>query len=152
MSRVEPRRRGRPARSLARDESGAAIVEFALVLPILFLLVAGCFEIGRAVLVYHAMNEALRGGARYLARVPDPSCNPACSSGAVRAVAMTRDIILDNTGLAPRSVQVAPLASPPPGTVAMTAEVALGADLLAVLGLDRVLTLRSTHQEQRIAE
>ena len=146
------RPRLRRASRLAGDESGAAIIEFVFVLPILLLILAGCFEIGRAVLVYHAMNEAVRGGARYLARVPDPSCRPACSAGAERAVAMTRGVILDNTGLAAGSVRVEPVPSPVAGTVAIQAEVALGTDLLPLLGLARILTLRTTHREQRVAE
>lgn len=143
--------RGGRCRALA-DEAGAAIIEFVLILPILFLLVAGCFEIARAILVYQAMTEAARGGARYLARVPDPYCRPGCSPGASRAVAMSRTQLLENTPLAPASLRVEPLPNAPPGTVAMSIEVALGADLLGVLGLDRILRLRVTHQEERVAD
>ncbi len=144
--------RHRPGARLHADESGAAIIEFALVLPILLLLVAGCFEIARALLVHHAMTEGVRGGARYLARVPDPVCLPACSVGAARAVAMTRAVIGENTGLVPASVRAEPSASPPAGTVVMQAEVALASDLLVLIGLGRVLTLRASHGEARIAE
>lgn len=144
-----PKRR---AAAFAHAESGAAILEFALALPILLILIAGCCEVGRAMLVYHAMTEAVRGGARYLARVPNPTCTPDCSLGASRAVAMTRDLILENTRLDAKSVRASPSPGSPDGTVAMTVEVTLGADLLAWLGLDPVLRLRATHQEARVAE
>lgn len=137
---------------LARSETGAAIIEFALILPLLLVLIGGCFEFGRAMLVYQSMTEALRGGARYLARVPDPTCRPACAFGAMRAVEMTRRGILENARLPPRSVRVAPRGDPPLGTVVMEAEIVLATDLLALLRLDRVLTLRAAHQEARIVE
>ena len=136
---------------LAHDTAGAAILEFALVLPILLALVAGCFELGRALLVQQAMSEAVRGGARYLAQVPDPGCRPACSPGAARAIAATRAQIVENARVSPASLQVVPLADAAPGRVGLRAEVALGVDLLGMVGLARVITLRATHQEARVA-
>ncbi len=62
--------------SLGACEDGAAILEFVLVLPILLALVGGAFELGRILLVDAALEAGVRGGARYLARVADPSCNP----------------------------------------------------------------------------
>ncbi len=62
--------------SLAACEDGAAILEFVLVLPIMLALLGGAFELGRILLVDAALEAGVRGGARYLARVPDPSCNP----------------------------------------------------------------------------
>ena len=142
----------RSPHDLAGCGAGAAILEFALVLPILLALVAGCFEIGRALLVYQAMGEAARGGARYLARVPDPTCRPACSPEAARSIEMTRTQIADNTRVARSTISVSTLANPPDGMVAIRAEVALGADLLAMVGLERLLTLRITHFEARVAD
>ena len=144
--------------SFARESSfvecsaGAAIIEFVLVLPILLMLIAGCFELGRAILIHHAMTEAVRGGTRYLARVPDPTCRPVCAAGAERALAMTRAMIAENTRLAPGGIQVELVANPDPGTVAITAEVSLGAEMLAFLGLPRVVILWTTHRERRSAD
>lgn len=53
-----------PLRRLARDERGGAMVEFALVAPILFLVMLGIFEFGRAWHVYHTITDAAREGAR----------------------------------------------------------------------------------------
>jgi Flp pilus assembly protein TadG len=47
-----------------RDESGAAAVEFALVLPLLAVLLFGIFEFGRVWHVNHAITDAAREGAR----------------------------------------------------------------------------------------
>ena len=49
----------------ARDESGAAIIEFALVAPLLLILVWGIIETGRAFYTINSMASAVRDGARY---------------------------------------------------------------------------------------
>lgn len=49
-----------------RQERGAAAVEFALVLPILLLVVAGTVEFGRAFWFYDTLSKATRDAARYL--------------------------------------------------------------------------------------
>ncbi len=48
-----------------RKSRGQALVEFALVAPMLFLLLLGVFEGGRFVLYMEALNNAAREGARY---------------------------------------------------------------------------------------
>jgi Flp pilus assembly protein TadG len=50
----------------ARNRSrGQGIVEFALTLPILFVLVLGVIESGRLLFIYSAVNTASREAARY---------------------------------------------------------------------------------------
>lgn len=44
---------------------GQSIVEFALVLPLILLLVFGFMDLGRAVYYYSAIGNAAREGARY---------------------------------------------------------------------------------------
>ena len=51
-------------RSCRRDRRGAAVVEFALVAPIFFLLVFGMIEYGRMVMVQQILTNASREGAR----------------------------------------------------------------------------------------
>lgn len=48
-----------------RNERGQALAEFALVMPILFLLIAGIIEFGRAWNIKQAVTDAAREGARY---------------------------------------------------------------------------------------
>lgn len=50
-----------------RDERGAAALEFALVLPILIMLVMGIIEFSRAYNAKEALQYAVREGARELA-------------------------------------------------------------------------------------
>lgn len=48
------------------SEKGAAAVEFAIVVIILLLIVAGIVEFGRAFWYYDALTKATRDGARYM--------------------------------------------------------------------------------------
>lgn len=48
-----------------RRSSGQSLVEFALVFPILFLLVTGFFDMGRAVFYYSSLSNSVREGTRY---------------------------------------------------------------------------------------
>ena len=49
---------------LSRGRKGAAVVEFAAVLPVIVLLLMGSLEMGRAVMVRHVLEEAARAGCR----------------------------------------------------------------------------------------
>jgi hypothetical protein len=61
----------------ARDDSGASMVEFALIAPILFVFLFGIIDFGRALFQYNNLTNAAREGARFAAtRFPDP-CLPA---------------------------------------------------------------------------
>jgi Flp pilus assembly protein TadG len=51
-------------RDIAKSVTGQAMVEFALVAPLLLMLVIGVFEFGRAWNDYQVITEAARAGAR----------------------------------------------------------------------------------------
>jgi Flp pilus assembly protein TadG len=55
------------------DERGASAVEFALVLPILIVLVLGIIEFGHAFQVQGTLSAAAREGARAMALRNDPA-------------------------------------------------------------------------------
>jgi Flp pilus assembly protein TadG len=59
-------------RVLRRDTKGQALVEFALILPILLLLILGVLEFGRAWNLAQMMSDVAREGTRR-AVVADPS-------------------------------------------------------------------------------
>jgi Flp pilus assembly protein TadG len=59
-------------RRMRNEVSGQAMVEFAIVLPLLLMLMISVFEFGRAWNVYHAVTDAARLGARS-AVVADPN-------------------------------------------------------------------------------
>ena len=141
----------RRAGSLAACEAGTAILEFAIVLPVLIALCAGCVELGRTLFVYSVAENAVRGGARFLAQVPDPTCAPTCSWGAARAIAMTVDQIVGNTGLPVSAVTVEPAPEPAPGTVVLQAEIEVRFILFAMAGRAASWTLRISHRERTIA-
>ena len=48
-----------------RGRKGQALAEFALILPLLFLLIAGILEFGRGWNIKQALTDAAREGARY---------------------------------------------------------------------------------------
>lgn len=62
---------------------GQSLIEFALLLPLLFLLVMGLFDIGRAVFYYATLNTAVREGTRFaiVQSDCDYKSNPASCSG-----------------------------------------------------------------------
>lgn len=142
---------GARASRFAADQDGAAILEFALVLPVLVLLAGATYEVGRALLIRVQIEAAVQAGARYLARVPDPECRPGCSPGAARAVRLTAARIADATGIPPERIAVAPDPAPPRGTVVLTAATTVGSDIFSLAGLGPAWTLRVAHAETRVA-
>jgi Flp pilus assembly protein TadG len=53
------------ARRLLRGESGATIVEFALVIPVVLLLILVALDFTRALIAYSTVGNASREGVRY---------------------------------------------------------------------------------------
>jgi len=80
----EPRERRAPhhrARgivgALLRRESGAAMVEFAIVLPLFLLITWGVIDFGRLFFTSNSLANAVREGGRYAAVLPDPVASAA---------------------------------------------------------------------------
>jgi Flp pilus assembly protein TadG len=68
-------------RRLIRNEQGAALVEFAILLPILLLLFATIIEGGRMIWSYQSAISGVRDAARYVGRIyPTNVCPPANTS------------------------------------------------------------------------
>lgn len=63
------------AERAVRDARGAALVEAALVIPILLVLGLGAIELGHLIYQVHLVKCSLRDGARYLAYVPKTQRN-----------------------------------------------------------------------------
>jgi Flp pilus assembly protein TadG len=83
------RQRVRALRAKTFEESGVELFEFAVVAPLLLMLLLGIFWIGRAYNVYETITRAAREGARYAVlpssagagnAYPDASSS-ACASG-----------------------------------------------------------------------
>ncbi|MCE5267671.1 MAG: pilus assembly protein [Planctomycetaceae bacterium] len=90
----------RSCRRCRRNRRGAALVEFAIVAPIFFLLVFGIIEFGRAIMVQEIITNASREGAR-LAVLDAP--NP--TAGQVNTTVTT---YLANAGISGATVTINP--------------------------------------------
>ncbi len=59
-------------RPFGRDESGVALLEFAIFVSLLLFLVFGTIDFGRALFTANNLTAAAREGARYGARLTNP--------------------------------------------------------------------------------
>jgi Flp pilus assembly protein TadG len=57
----------RRTRACRQSQSGLAMVEFALSVPVLLLLMFGTFEFGHFLIQYSTLNDAVRNASRYVA-------------------------------------------------------------------------------------
>lgn len=93
----------------ARQTTASASVEFALMVPMLVILLFGGSEAGHFVWTQHKLVEAVRDGARYASRLPVNGSDGVCS-GATETITtaaqdrvklITRTGQLANTGARP---------------------------------------------------
>ncbi|MGH8916061.1 MAG: TadE/TadG family type IV pilus assembly protein [Acidimicrobiia bacterium] len=104
---------GRPV-SVASEDRGAAIVEMAILLPILLLLVIGVFELGGAFKDYLTTSNAVREGTRILsARGTDPTAD--CVAVVAAVSSMTTATNLDDL-VSVEIFEADPDGDPEPGT------------------------------------
>jgi Flp pilus assembly pilin Flp len=66
----------RPRRLPLRDERGVALVEFALVLPLVLVLLLGMIDVGKAVNYWNDETHLANEAARYAAVDNSPTKNP----------------------------------------------------------------------------
>jgi Flp pilus assembly protein TadG len=83
-------------RTVTQRPRGQSLVEFALVLPLLLLLLMGVFDFGRAIYAYNAVSNAAKEGARKA--IVDQTVVTIQTEAAQQAVAL---------GIDPNTVQVA---------------------------------------------
>ena len=74
-------------------ERGATAVEFALVLPILMLLVLGIMEFGRAYHVQTTLSNAARDGVRVMALEDSATAAKATAMASAQSLPLTVDMI-----------------------------------------------------------
>ena len=63
----------RTVRSIWRDHAGSALVESAVLLPVLFLLVFGVFEFSWLICQQHLISTGICDAARYIAHSTNPN-------------------------------------------------------------------------------
>lgn len=96
-------------RRFALGTSGSAGAEFALILPMLVILLFGGAEAGHFVWTQHKLTEAVRDGARYASRLPVAGDNGVCDGDTVtisteqldNVILLTRTGQLNNTSARP---------------------------------------------------
>jgi Flp pilus assembly protein TadG len=82
-----PERRPRPhgrLRAFRRDQRGTALVEFALIAPLLFLLLFGIIDFGRALNYYNEVTQLAGQGARAAAVNRNPDGTPITSGASLQ--------------------------------------------------------------------
>jgi TadE-like protein len=80
----------RAALRLFKNRDGTAVIEFALVAPLLIFLMCGMAEFANVMRQYHVMEKGVRDAGRYLARVPMTGCVvDGASATAARNLAVT---------------------------------------------------------------
>lgn len=82
-----------------RAESGQDILEYALVLPLLLLLLFGIVEFGIVYLQYNTIANAAREGARAGIIPPTESCDTACVDAKVTAAVRQLTVGLESSRL-----------------------------------------------------
>jgi len=84
-------------RRRARGEDGAALVEFALVLPILVMLALGIMTGGIVVNRKLDVSHATREGARYGATLPALQCVPTSNCAGKTWAQLSRDVVVQRS-------------------------------------------------------
>lgn len=79
------------------DDRGAAIVEFALVTPVLILVLVTCVDFSRALSAYVTVANASREGARYAS--VNPGADVASGPNSIQAHVFARVRPLDTSAL-----------------------------------------------------
>lgn len=78
-----------------REPRGQALVEFALILPILILLLVGIFDFGRAIYAFNTVNNAAREAVRVA--IVDQNCDVVGEEAESRASSITVDWTFDGS-------------------------------------------------------
>jgi Flp pilus assembly protein TadG len=89
-----------------RDERGTALVEFALVLPVLVVILFGVLDFGKAYNYWISETHLASEGARYAAVDQNPDPSKANFLTAVRDQADTAELRDGNTSSVPDPLQV----------------------------------------------
>lgn len=100
-STIAGRNSRRCKNAFARDERGAALVEFAIILPMMLLLFAVIIEGSRMMISFQAAISGVRDATRYLSRVAPVDI---CSSGGSVAGYSTQLQTIVSQGISGNSV------------------------------------------------
>lgn len=153
-------------RQLRDCTSGAALMEAAIVFPLVLTLMLGVIEFGRAFQVYHTADKSMRSATRYLARVPESAtCDGAWGQENARNLAVygTIDPGANPTPIIPdwepediiitfkhRDPECTSDALDDPLVIALDTSVPVPVQLLIALGLPGTTSIEVSHEERHI--
>jgi Flp pilus assembly protein TadG len=109
-------------RLFRRDDGGQALVEFALVLPVLLLLILGLIDVARAVEEENTLAFAAREGTRYAI---------VHGAGGSPQITLCGEVVTTATSVTPGSRTVTVIAPPLPATWNAQGAFAAGVTILA---------------------
>lgn len=153
-------------RRLRHCTSGAALMETAIVFPLILTLMFGVLDIARAIQDYHTADKSMRSAARYLARVPAEgicgwgwdraqniamygTMNPIVENGDIVALPLIRGWNDKTTLTLVRDPACA--ASPAdPMTITINADVPIPTPLISAIGMSSTINVRVRHEERHI--
>lgn len=147
-------------RRLRDCTSGAALMETAIVFPLVLTLMFGVLDIARAMQDYHTADKSMRSATRYLARVPaDAVCGWGWSNaqnlaiyGTINPPAGSKPLIRDWTSDT-LTLERDPGCTEPvddPMTVAIDADVPIPTPLISAIGMPSTINVRVRHEERHI--
>lgn len=163
------------SKSSSTNERGVAMVEFAVILPLLLMLFLGITELGRALLFQQRLTQAVETGARYAARAFGAVDMTDCDALTSAVEDDTRTVVifgqlagggspvipnLDSGDVTIADVDIVPFNRTVTGigdvcVIQVTAKVKyagiFGADLIPLLGIDQP-TLTATSEERYVGE
>jgi Flp pilus assembly protein TadG len=97
------------SKTLINRGTGQSLVEFALILPLMVLIIAGLFDLGRAFFASITITNAAREGARYGALNPD-YITGACNATKNEALASGITISDSNIAITCGNIMTCPVA------------------------------------------
>ena len=130
----------------SRREKGQSLLEFALILPVLLIVLAGVLDLGRIYYSYVAITDAAAEGATYAAMYPQVSDRDEVFQ---RAQEASRGLVqIDNSMV---EVDCPSVASGAPVTVTVSYSFTVATPLINVIVPNGVLELRAVAREAILA-
>lgn len=136
-----------------REEKGAVLVEFVVLLPFLLALLLGVVETGRGLFYHHHITNGVRDGLRYLARTPltatdIDTAKTIALMGLPTAYADAATVDVPDPWTPPNAAEF----RTPPQIIWMRAEVPIPFPLLRFFGLDPEITFTVMDRARHIGE
>lgn len=138
---------------LRREERGAVLVEFVVLLPFLLALLLGVVETGRGLFYHHHITNGVRDGLRYLARTPlttddIDTAKALALMGLPEAYASAATVDVPDPWTPPNAGEFRTT----PQIIWMRAEVPIPFPLLRFFGLDPLITLTVMDRARHVGE